>query len=181
MAPAIVAFNPPLGPQPPNPAFYSPEPVTLQMKEKILSLSGDDFTISTATGTPICKCKGKVISLHGTKVFTDLQGHELFTVKKKTLAIQKSFVCESPQGYSFEVKGHFSLGSSKSSVHFKNAADGVPVELDLKGDWFDRSAKITLNGVHVAEVARKFVNVREIFGDKQTVSFWNFILLLPLQ
>jgi hypothetical protein len=63
-------------------------------------------------------------------------------------------------------------------VHFKNAADGVPVELDLKGDWFDRSAKITLNGVHVAEVARKFVNVREIFGDKQTVSFgvWSFLV-----
>jgi len=164
-------FNPPLGPQPANAAFYSPQPTTLQMKEKILSLSGDDFTISTADGTPVCKCKGKVFSLHGTKAFTDLQGNELFTVKKKMLAIQKSFVCDSPQGYSFEVKGHFSLGSSKSSVHFKNAADGQQVELDLKGDWFDRSAKITLNGAVVAEVARKFFNVREMFGDKQTVSF----------
>lgn len=62
-------------------------------------------------------------------------------------------------------------------MHFKNAADGQQVELDLKGDWFDRSAKITLNGAVVAEVARKFFNVREMFGDKQTVSlvfllFW---------
>jgi uncharacterized protein YxjI len=171
-------FNPPLGPQPANAAFYSPQPTTLQMKEKILSLSGDDFTISTADGTPVCKCKGKVFSLHGTKAFTDLQGNELFTVKKKMLAIQKSFVCDSPQGYSFEVKGHFSLGSSKSSVHFKNAADGQQVELDLKGDWFDRSAKITLNGAVVAEVARKFFNVREMFGDKQTVSLVSFSLVL---
>ncbi|KAM0701312.1 hypothetical protein Q7P35_011673 [Cladosporium inversicolor] len=164
----ITPFNPPLGPQPANAAFYSPEPTTLQMKEKILSLSGDDFTITTASGTPVCKCKGKVFSLHGTKAFTDLQGNELFTVKKKMLALQKSFVCDSPQGYSFEVKGHFSFGSSKSSVHFKNAADGQAVELDLKGDWFDRSAKITLNGQPVAEVSRKFFNVREMFGDKQT-------------
>ena len=37
----ITPFNPPLGPQPANAAFYSPEPTTLQMKEKILSLSGD--------------------------------------------------------------------------------------------------------------------------------------------
>lgn len=167
----ITPFNPPLGPQPANAAFYSPEPTTLQMKEKILSLSGDDFTITTASGTPVCKCKGKVFSLHGTKAFTDLQGNELFTVKKKMLALQKSFVCDSPQGHSFEVKGHFSFGSSKSSVHFKNAADGQAVELDLKGDWFDRSAKITLGGQPVAEVSRKFFNVREMFGDKQTVSF----------
>lgn len=60
-------------------------------------------------------------------------------------------------------------------MHFKNAADGQAVELDLKGDWFDRSAKITLNGQPVAEVSRKFFNVREMFGDKQTVSFRIFI------
>lgn len=170
MSPTIAAFNPPLGPQPANPAFYSPSPTTLQMKEKILSLSGDDFTITTTDGAPVCKCKGKVFSLHGTKAFTDIQGNELFTVKKKMLSIHKSFVCESPQGYSFEVKGHFSIGTSKSSVHFKNAADGQEVELDLKGDWFDRSATITLAGRPVAEVTRKFFNVREMFGDKQTVS-----------
>lgn len=155
------------------------------MKEKVLSLSGDDFTITLTDGTPVCKCKGKVFSLHGTKSFTDLQGNELFTVKKKMLSIQKSFVCESPQGYSFEVKGHFSIGTSKSSVHFKNAADGQQIELDLKGDWFDRSATISLGGRPVAEVARKFFNMREMFGDKQTVSVFsclsrkrpNFVLM----
>jgi uncharacterized protein YxjI len=167
---SITAFNPPLGPQPANPAFYSPSPSVLQMKEKILSLSGDDFTITTTSGAPVCKCKGKVFSIHGSKAFTDMQGNELFTLKKKMLAISKSFVCESPQGFNIEVKGHFSIGSSKSSVHFKNAADGQEIELDLKGDWFDRSATITLAGRPVAKVSRKMFNVREIFGDKQTVS-----------
>lgn len=166
----LTPFNPPLGPQPANPAFYSPTEVTLHMKEKMLSLTGDDFTISTAEGTPVAKCKGKMISLHGTKAFTDMQGNELFTVKKKMLALQKSFVCESPHGHNFEVKGHFSLGSSKSSVHFKNAADGRDVELQLKGDFIDRSATITFEGKPVAEVKRKFVNIREIWADKQTVS-----------
>jgi len=167
----ITPFIPPLGPQPANPAFYSPEPVTLQMKEKILSLSGDDFTITTTTGTPVCTCKGKVMSLHGTKIFADLQGNELFALKKKTFALQKSFVCESPRGYDIEVKGHFSFASSKSSVHFKNASDGREIELDLKGDWLDRSATITLAGRPVAEVTRKMLNARDMFGGKQTVSF----------
>lgn len=175
---SMTPFIPPLGPQPANPAIYSPEPITLQMKEKVLSLSGDDFTITTTTGTPVCKCKGKLISLHGTKTFTDVAGTELFTVKKKTFALQKSFVCESPHGYSFEVKGHFSIGSSKSSVHFKNASDGRDLELELKGDWFDRSAAITLAGRPVAEISRKMLNAREMLGDKQTVSFLFFFFLV---
>ena len=166
----ITAFIPPLGPQPPNPAFYSPEPVILQMKEKILSLSGDDFTITTSTGTPVCKCKGEKMSLHDTKNFTDMAGNELFKVKNKTLALQKSFVCESPHGYSFEIKGHFSIGSSKSSIHFKNASDGRDLELNMKGDWFDKSAAITLDGRPVAEISRKMLNARDMLGGKQTVS-----------
>ena len=70
--------------------------------------------------------------------------------------------------------GHFSIGSSKSSIHFKNAADGQEVELNIKGDWFDRSADISFDGRPVAHISRSFFNVREIFGDKQTVSFHEF-------
>lgn len=33
------------------------------MKEKVFSLSGDDFTVKTVTGLEVCKCKGKVVSL----------------------------------------------------------------------------------------------------------------------
>lgn len=164
----LAPFNPPLGPQPANAAFYSPHQQTLQMKEKVFSLSGDDFTVHTVDGLQVCKCKGHVLSLRDSKKFTDMQDNELFTVKNKMLAISKSFHGESPHGHGFEVKGHFSIGSSKSSVHFKNAADGQQVELDVKGDWFDRSASITFAGRPVAHISRSFFNVREIFGDKQT-------------
>lgn len=51
---------------------------------------------------------------------------------------------------------------------FKNAADGRHVEMEVKGDWFDRSAEITCGGQPVAHISRSFFNVREIFADKQT-------------
>jgi hypothetical protein len=60
-----------------------------------------------------------------------MQGDEIFTLKNKMLAISKSFVGTSPNGHDFEIKGHFSIGSSKSSVHFKNAADSTDVELKV--------------------------------------------------
>lgn len=53
---------------------------------------------------------------------------------------------------------------------FKNAADGAEIELEVKGDWIDRSAEITTGGRPVASISRSFFNVRQIFGEKQTVS-----------
>jgi hypothetical protein len=54
-------------------------------------------------------------------------------------------------------------------AHFTNtASNNAPVELFIKGDWFDRKATISLAGVVVAQVSRNFLNVRELFGG-QTV------------
>ena len=63
MAP-LQAFNPPLGP---NLSHCHPEQVTLHMKEKAFSLTGDDFTVKTTSGVEVCRCKGKVISLSDKK------------------------------------------------------------------------------------------------------------------
>lgn len=60
--------------------------------------------------------------------------------------------------------------SSRSTVHFTNQADGSEIELEVKGDWLDRSAAITLAGRPVAHISRNFLNARQIFGDRQTVS-----------
>lgn len=125
----------------------------------------------STSGIEVCQCKGKVMSVHDTKTFTDMQGNKLFTIKNKMLSIHKSFHCDSPHGYDFEVKGHFKLVGSHSSVTFKNAADQEKVELEVNGDWIDRSANIEYGGRPVAHISRSFINVREIFGDKQTVSF----------
>ncbi|KIW54201.1 hypothetical protein, variant [Exophiala xenobiotica] len=165
MAP-LAPFNPPLGP---NQMFCQPNEQTLQMKEKVFSLTGDDFTVTTVAGVQVCKCKGKVLSISGAKKFTDMQGNEIFTLKNKYFSLHKSFHAERPDGSDiFQVKGHFSVLSSRSTVHFKNQSDGNEIELEVTGDWFDRSASITFGGRPVAHISRSFFNVRQIFGDKQT-------------
>ena len=171
MPPTLNPVQPPLGPQPPNAKFYTPNQVTLAMKEKVFSLSGDDFTVKTAEGMNVCKCKGKVFSARDKKMFSDMQENEIFTLTNKMFSIQKSFHGESPQGHNFEIKGHFKLMGSRSTVTFKNASDGKEVELEVKGDWLDRSAEILYEGKVVASISRKFFNAREFFGDQQTVSF----------
>lgn len=73
------------------------------MKEKVFSLSGDDFTVADVNETPILKVKGKVVSLSGKKTFTDLQGQELFVLSKKLLKLHPTFTAESAAGCNFEV------------------------------------------------------------------------------
>lgn len=53
---------------------------------------------------------------------------------------------------------------------FNNASDGKPVELVCKGDWFDRKATITFNDRVIAQIGRSFFNMREMFGNQQSVS-----------
>lgn len=86
MPPQLAPVNPPLGPLPTRPDFYRPEQATLEMKEKVFSISGDDFTVKTVDEgsggvTDVLKCKGKAISARDKKKFTDMQENELFTVR----------------------------------------------------------------------------------------------------
>lgn len=60
--------------------------------------------------------------------------------------------------------------SSKSNCMFTNVSDGRAIDLEVKGDWFDRTANITLNGMPVARITRSFFNVGEILSGRQTVS-----------
>jgi hypothetical protein len=62
------------------------------------------------------------------------------------------------------------VGSSKMIATFTNTSNNAPVELLVKGDWFDRSATITMGDVVVATIGRSYFNMREFFGDQQTVS-----------
>ena len=57
---------------------------------------------------------------------------------------------------------------SKSSIHFTNASNNEPVELELKGDWLDRSAKVTFQGRPVATIGRSYMNFGQMFSDRQT-------------
>jgi hypothetical protein len=63
----------------------------------------------------------------------------------------------------------FKVVGTKSTIEFKNAADGQQIELEVKGNWTERKAEITLDGRPVARVMRHFLNARQLFGD-QTVS-----------
>ena len=76
------------------------------------SFTGDDFSITDVSGREICKCKGKVMSISGRKIFTDPMGKELFHLKHKLLALNKSFIGEAPDGTDL-----FTVGPDRFLIH----------------------------------------------------------------
>ena len=81
---------------------------TIVLKEHVLSLTGDSFSIKTADGTPILQVEGKMMSISGRKKVTDMAGNHLFDIIKEHFHIHTTFAIEDPQGQKLmEVKNSF--------------------------------------------------------------------------
>ncbi|KAI1635704.1 DUF567-domain-containing protein [Biscogniauxia mediterranea] len=152
------------------PQFIARQSETLVLKEKVLSLSGDSFDVKTVGGQPVFRVEGSAFSLSGRKKVLDVQGNHLFTIRKKLIALHATYYAEDPSGNQvFEVKGKFSIGTSKSVGTFTSVG-GKQECLLMKGDFFDRKADITDEATKqpVAHIDRNFFNVRELVGGQQT-------------
>jgi uncharacterized protein YxjI len=85
-----------------------PYPTTIVLKEHVLSLTGDSFSIKMEDGTPILQVEGKILSISGRKKVRDMAGNHLFDIVKEHLHIHTTFAIEDPQGQKLmEVKSSF--------------------------------------------------------------------------
>lgn len=90
------------------PQFFARGSETLVLKEKVLSLTGDDFHIKLANGTPILRVEGKVMSISGRKKVFDEQNNHLFDIVKEHFHIHATFRVEDAHGTKImEVKSSF--------------------------------------------------------------------------
>ena len=80
------------------PQFFAAAPETLVLKEKVLSLTGDSFSIKLANGTPIVKVEGKVMSISGRKKMFDMQGNHLCSIVKEHFHIHATYAVEDATG-----------------------------------------------------------------------------------
>ncbi|KXJ89346.1 tubby C-terminal-like domain-containing protein [Microdochium bolleyi] len=158
--------------------FHAQAPgVTLEVKEKSWSLSGDSFDITMVQPdgqrVPIFRVQGEAMSLSGRKHVYDMQGNHLFDLRKEHIALHTTYYAEDGAGNKFlHVVSKFSIGSSKAIGKFTNAS-GKEERLLMKGDFFSRSANITdeATGIPVASIARQFGGNnlgRELLAGKQT-------------
>ncbi|KAI0157198.1 DUF567-domain-containing protein [Xylariaceae sp. FL1272] len=152
--------------------FVARQPEVLALKEKVMSLSGDSFDIKLANNQPIFQVKGESFSLSNRQHFCDMAGNELFTLRKKLVALHTTYYAEEPntEKVLFEVKSRFNIGGTKMICTFKNQFTGKEETLMVKGNFFDTKADITdeATGQPVATIDRKFFNASEILTGQDT-------------
>lgn len=90
--------------------FVAHQDESIVLKERVMSLSGDSFSIKTISGKPLMQVQGKTFSMSGRKMFTDMKGKHIFTLRRKAFSFGTgTYYAEDAQGDKiFEVKGRFS-------------------------------------------------------------------------
>ncbi|RYN42654.1 hypothetical protein AA0113_g11899 [Alternaria arborescens] len=153
------------------PQFLAAGPETLVLKEKVISLSGDSFSIKLANGTPVLQVEGKVMSLTGRKKMFDMQGNHLCSIVKEHFHLHSTYVVESAKGDKImEVKSSFKLLGSKATATF-TSSNGKQEVLTMRGNFFDTRADIldeAQGGLIVARIDRKILSGKDIFFGQQT-------------
>jgi uncharacterized protein YxjI len=167
-------MNPNYGAPPPPPvaainlSFCQPGPLTLVMKEKLWSWTGDSFQIKDTNGNVYFQIAGQVMSFRDKKKLLDYAGNPLGTLKSPLFSIRTRYNVTSPSGQTLvSILKRFTFFKSKLTAKFTNLADGSQCKVVVKGDWRDKRATITLDGRLLATVNRA-LNMEHIFFGKET-------------
>ncbi|KND00253.1 uncharacterized protein SPPG_04584 [Spizellomyces punctatus DAOM BR117] len=159
--------------------FCLQQPVSLLIKEKIFSFSGDDFSIKDATtGQVYFKVDGRaLLSLREKKTFLDAYGQPIMNMKQQLLAFVPNhtlYYGNDSQNKILDIRAHFTLMKPKLSVNFTDKISGIPCEIGLKGNWLARRSLIWIdigckgeaNRIFVAKVTSPLLTGRTVFFDK---------------
>ncbi|BEJ07971.1 hypothetical protein CcaverHIS641_0500560 [Cutaneotrichosporon cavernicola] len=129
---------------------------TLAMKESLLSISGDDFSILDAViQKTLMTCSGKMFSFHDRKKIYDAEGTMLYNMADKKMSMGQAFVVEDAK-----------VGSKLVADFYQ---DGKESQISLSGDFWGGSANVKdQKGNALAHISRDMINVNEVAADQQT-------------
>jgi uncharacterized protein YxjI len=131
-----------------DPRFCFPHQISLLMKEKSFSFSGDDFTIQDQQGTVYFKIDGKAFSFRDKKVLP------VVTMNNKFLEFigRKFKITRGDTSQEmFVIKAH----RRKVSVEFTNLLTNTQQSVVLKFSWYSRKGAFFLgheNGVPLGRI-----------------------------
>jgi len=148
--------------------FIAQNPVTLYLKEHVLSFSGDDFSIADSSGMSYFKCKGKYITLHDRKYLYDIYNNPIISIKENFSFRFKQTLNDPQSGNKIASIKKVSMLSFRSlTVKFFNKATNRKEILTVKGDLLSLSCGIYYGKTLIARVSKK-LDAKTIFTNKDT-------------
>eukprot|EP01089_Gocevia_fonbrunei_P005851 TRINITY_DN1634_c0_g1_i1.p1 TRINITY_DN1634_c0_g1~~TRINITY_DN1634_c0_g1_i1.p1 ORF type:complete len:195 (+),score=24.99 TRINITY_DN1634_c0_g1_i1:191-775(+) len=140
--------------------------VTVVLKEKIFSLTGDSFNVQDTNGNDVFQLKGKLVSLHQRKVLKDMEGNSLGVVRKRMVSVHKRQNIYDADGkkIAFAEKKHFLQLHANAVIMMKSTEE----EITVSGSFAAFDFKFYLGDTVIAYVHRSFLNARNILAHKDT-------------
>lgn len=129
-----------------NARFCSATPVTMHLREKFWSLSGDSFSIKDVSSNAVrFRIAGSTFSLREKKTLLDANSVAVACMKEQLVALMPSYHVYAGENSSgsplFKIHCKLSL-LTHLTVSFVNRATGKSCSMGLDGDWLHRKASI---------------------------------------
>jgi uncharacterized protein YxjI len=129
------------------------------LKERIFSLR-ESYYIRNEQGDNLLEVTGRLIGLRDKLTLRDLGGNEVATVTKHLIALRPTYTIARPSQPDATVKKDFiNILREGFSV---DMAGGLP-DLRIQGDIFEHDYSIARQGVTVAQVAKKWISLRDSY------------------
>ena len=129
------------------------------LKERIFSLR-ESYYIRNAQGDNLLEVTGRLIGLRDKLTLRDMGGNEVATVTKHLIALRPTYTIVRPDQPDATVKKDFiNILREGFSV---DMAGGLP-DLRIQGDIFEHDYSIARQGVTVAQVAKKWISLRDSY------------------
>jgi len=125
--------------------FVQKESVTLVLKEKLFSMSMDDFSIKDTNGVAYFKCEGKAFSVRPKKIVYDTDKNPLFNIQHKLLAFKptaKIYTGTDDSNQIAKISLKKVISVKKYIVEFHNKATGKDECIEMKCDTMGYSCGI---------------------------------------
>jgi uncharacterized protein YxjI len=121
---------------------------------------GDDFLIEGQQRWRVFHIDGKALRLRGTLIFKDMQGNELCKVQERILWVRDTVAIEGPDdGTAAVEKALITPIRERFTV---DLADGE--ETQVRGNIPDHEYRFERDGRRVAEVSKKWFQIRDTYG-----------------
>lgn len=129
------------------------------LKERIFSLR-ESYYIRNEQGDNLLEVTGRLIGLRDKLTLRDMGGNEVATVTKHLIALRPTYTIVRPDQPDATVKKDFiNILREGFSV---DMAGGLP-DLRIQGGIFEHDYSIARQGVTVAQVAKKWISLRDSY------------------
>jgi uncharacterized protein YxjI len=130
------------------------------MHEKLFSI-GDDYWIENEKGKREFYVDGKAFRLHETFILKDMQGNDLYKIQERLLKIRDTTDI-------IRADGSVAATVKKALINIMRDRWKVEIpdglDLEISGDILDHEYHIDSEGDRIAEVSKKWFDIRDTYG-----------------